>query len=108
MFFNWLSLVAAGIAFWSAYAEGKKAGSHGTWIDFATGFLIGILCFCIMKAIIYWIPRKIGLYREGNTLRRHTGFDLMLIWLILILALAWLFLSVFMGSLAAKLVLKLG
>lgn len=108
MFFDWISLVAGGMALVSGFAEGRKAGGHGRLIGLAVGFAVGCGCFAVMKAIIQWLPERFGLYRQEQMPKARERAQQFIMWLLLLVAVAWLFVSAFLGGFVTRAVIHMG
>jgi|SRR6266568_2766920 len=102
MVWDLLSLIAGGTAFWTAFSEGKKAGTIGALISLLVGLGVGIGCFCAMRVAGKWVLRRHRLYEP-----RLPPFRLMLTWLLCFAAFAWVIVSGFLGFWITKLVVHL-
>jgi mannose/fructose/N-acetylgalactosamine-specific phosphotransferase system component IIC len=105
MFFNWISAVAGGMAIWFAVAEGKKFGDD--LIGLGVGLAVGFCCFMVMKTIVSWLPQRLGLIGQKTATRSYPRFRTISLWLLLISAVIWLFISAFLGSWVTRLTIHL-
>jgi predicted small integral membrane protein len=98
MFFNWIGIIAGGMALCFAIMEGKKA-NHASITAVIVGLLTGVACFIVAKAIILWIPERLHLIRKKNVPQEATPRSkIVVLWFFTLAAVVWLFVSAFLGS----------